>query len=73
MAGRTGRAAALTPEQVATSVASELDPSQASIVVVGNASQFIDGLRADYPNVEVIPLAEFDSGSPNLRQSPTSP
>jgi zinc protease len=65
--------AAVTPAEVASSVAAELDPTQAGIVVVGNASQFIDGLRADYPNVEVIPLTEFDFGSPNLRQSPTVP
>ncbi|MFN3725566.1 MAG: M16 family metallopeptidase [Allosphingosinicella sp.] len=59
--------AAVTPEQIARSVAAELDPSQASIVIAGRASQFIDQLRAQYPNVEVIPLDQFDFGRAALR------
>jgi zinc protease len=64
---------AVTPAQVAASVSAELDPAQASIVVVGNASQFLDALRADYPNVEVIPFSEFDYGSASLRGAPKTP
>lgn len=59
--------AAVTPQQIAQSVAAELDPAQASIVVAGRASQFIDQLRAQYPNVEVIPLDQFDFGRASLR------
>ena len=67
------RLEAVTPQQVAESVAAELDPAQASIVVAGRASQFIDGLRAQYPNVEVIPFAEVDFGTPTLRPVSSSP
>lgn len=64
---------AVTPEQVAASVRAELDPARASIVVVGKAEEFLDALRADYPNVEVIPLAEFDYGEPDLLTDPEAP
>ena len=59
--------AAVTPQQIAASVAAELDPAQASIVIVGRASEFIEPLRAQHPNLEVIPFAEFDAGAPTLR------
>lgn len=58
---------AVTPEQVATSLAAEIDPAQASIVIVGRASEFLDALRARHPNVEVIPIGELDFGSATLR------
>jgi zinc protease len=64
-----GNLAAVTPEQISRSVAAELDPSQASIVIAGRASQFIDQLRAQYPNVEVIPLDRFDFGTAALAAS----
>jgi zinc protease len=58
---------AVTPEQVAASVAAEIDPGRASIVIVGRASEFLEALRARFPNVEVIPFADLDLGSPTLR------
>ncbi|HYG30687.1 MAG TPA: pitrilysin family protein [Allosphingosinicella sp.] len=58
---------AVTPQQVAASVASEIDPAQASIVVVGRASEFLEALRAQFPNVEVIPFGELDLGNASLR------
>ena len=58
---------AVTPEQIGASIAAELDPSRASIVVVGRASEFLEALRAQHPNVEVIPLAELDFGTASLR------
>ncbi|WP_166039578.1 pitrilysin family protein [Sphingosinicella sp. YJ22] len=61
--------AAVTPEQIARSVAAELDPAQASVVVAGRASQFIGQLRAQYPNVEVIPADQFDFGGASLRSA----
>jgi zinc protease len=64
--------AAVTPQQVAASVARELDPAQASIVIAGRASEFIDALRAHYPNVEVIPLSRFDFGRATLSGPPAS-
>jgi zinc protease len=59
--------AAVTPADVSRSVAAELDPTQASIIVVGRASQFLDKLKAQYPLVEVVPIDAFDFGTPSLR------
>ena len=58
---------AVTPAQVAASVAAELDPRLASIVIVGRASEFIEALRAQYPNVELVPFGELDLASADLR------
>jgi zinc protease len=59
--------AAVTPADVSRSVSAELDPTQASIIVVGRASQFLDKLKAQYPRVEVVPIDAFDFGTPSLR------
>ena len=58
---------AVTPAQVTASVAAEIDPAQASIVIVGRASEFLTALRAQHPNVEVIPISELDFGAASLR------
>ena len=58
---------AVTPQQIAASVAAEIDPAQASIVIVGRASEFLPALRGQYPNAEVIPIGELDFGSATLR------
>jgi zinc protease len=58
---------AVTPAQVAASVAAEIDPALASIVIVGRASEFLPALRAQYPDAEVIPISELDFGSASLR------
>ncbi|MBS0479661.1 MAG: insulinase family protein [Proteobacteria bacterium] len=44
-----------------------LDPTGASVVVVGDARLFIDGLRRKYPGVEVIPADKLNLDSPALR------
>lgn len=43
------------------------DPANASLLIVGNAAEFIDDLRAIRPDVEVIPVAELDLSSASLR------
>ncbi len=58
---------AVTLPQIAASLAAEIDPAQASIVIVGRASEFLEPLRAQHPNVEVIPIGELDFGSATLR------
>lgn len=65
----TDAVAAVTPEQVSRTAAETLDPASASIIVVGDASVFLPALKAKYPNVEVIPAAEFDPGAATLRRS----
>ena len=64
---------AVTPQQVEASLESEIDPAQASIVIVGRASEFLEPLRAQHPNVEVIPLSELDLASARLRAAPPAP
>lgn len=58
---------AVTPEQAAASVAAEIDPAQASLVIIGRASEFLAALRAQHPTIEVIPIGELDFGSASLR------
>lgn len=60
---------AVTPEQISRSVAAELDPGRASIIIAGRASEFIDKLKAYYPQAEVIPITQFDFGNARLRKS----
>jgi zinc protease len=38
-------------------------------VVAGDASKFLDKLKAIRPDVEVIPAAELDLDSPTLRRA----
>lgn len=43
------------------------DPSRVSLLIVGNAAEFIDDLRMFRPDVEVIPASELDLASARLR------
>jgi zinc protease len=53
----------------ATAVAGRLvSADRATLVVVGDASKFLDKLKKVRPNVEVIPIAELDLDSPTLRR-----
>jgi zinc protease len=55
----------------ATAVAGRLvSADRATLVVVGDASKFLDKLKAVRPNLEVIPIAELDLDSPTLRRKP---
>jgi len=67
LAAYAGRVRAITPEQVQAAFAEHLPTSGASLVIVGDATTFIEGLRARYPNVEVIPLADLNLDSATLR------
>lgn len=67
-AGRIAeRLAAVSPEAAAEAAQRLVTPEQASLVVVGNASAFLEDLRTIRPDVEVIPAAELDLDSPDLR------
>jgi len=57
----------VTPAQIQAAAAEHLPASNASLVVVGDASVFIEALRAKYPNVEVIPLSDLNIDSATLR------
>jgi len=64
------RIGAVTAEG-ASAVAARLASSrQATIIVVGDASKFLDKLRAIRPDLEVIPASELDLDSATLRRAP---
>ena len=46
-----------------------LGADASSIVIVGNSSAFLDNLRKQFPNVEVIREADLDLNSPTLRKA----
>src|SRR5205085_1087446 len=58
---------AVTPAQAQGAAAELLGPAGTTAVIVGEASQFIDRLRREHPDVVVIPLAELNLDSPTLR------
>ena len=60
------RVKAVTPAEIGEVARSAFDPSQASVVVVGDASLFLKDLKARYPNVEVIEADQVDLDSPTL-------
>ncbi len=57
---------AVGPAAVQRVAARVMDPTAASIVVVGDAQQFIEPLRAAYPGLVVIPAASLDLGRADL-------
>jgi zinc protease len=67
LASYVGRVEAITPEQVQAAFAEHLPVSDASLVIVGDAAQFIDAIRAKHPNVEVLPLSALDLDTAALR------
>jgi zinc protease len=46
----------------------KLDAKSSNIIVVGNAKAFLPALQKEFPNVEVIPIAEMDLNSALLRK-----
>jgi zinc protease len=59
---------AVTSVDVQALAAGALDPRGASIVVVGDAKQFLPALKAKFPNLEVIPIDDVDLQSPTFRK-----
>lgn len=57
----------VTSEQVRKFAASNLGAKNAHVVVVGDAKQFVEPLRKQFGEVEVIPAADLDLGSATLR------
>ena len=60
-----GKINAATPAGV-TAAAQAVSSEQAYVVVVGQASMFVDALRVAHPDLVVIPAAELDLNSPTL-------
>ncbi len=62
------RLAAVDVEAASAAAREFVDPARATLVLVGNASQFLDDLRAERGEIEVIPADELDLASANLRR-----
>jgi zinc protease len=58
----------VSPAAASAAAASLASSKRATLVIVGDASKFIDKLRAVRPDVEVIPASELDLDSPDLRR-----
>jgi zinc protease len=67
LAAYAGNVRNVTPEQIEAAFARHLPGSEASLVIVGDAAQFIEALRAKYPNVEVVALDALNLNSATLR------
>lgn len=62
---------AITAADVQKFAGTRLIATDASIVIVGKASLFLDALRKQFPDVEVIPVADLDLNIANLRRAAT--
>jgi zinc protease len=58
---------AVTPAQAQGAAAELFSPNGATVVIVGEAAQFIERLRRENPNVVVIPIAELNLDRAGLR------
>jgi zinc protease len=65
----TRKVEAVTPGEVEGFAGRVLDPATASVIVAGDGKAFAGPLKAKLPNLEVIPVGEFDPDSPTLRKA----
>ncbi|MEP6570688.1 MAG: pitrilysin family protein [Acidobacteriota bacterium] len=63
-----GNVQGITASDIQSFAGSHLDAKTTSVVIVGNAKEFLPELRQKYPQVEVIPMAELDLNSALLRK-----
>jgi zinc protease len=60
------RIGAVTPDAAAAAARRTITGEGATIVIVGDAKLFVDRLRQQYPQLEVIPVAALDLDQPQL-------
>ena len=58
----------VTPGDVQKFAGGRINVKTANVIIVGSAKDFLDPLRKQFSNVEVIPLAELDLNSAALRK-----
>jgi zinc protease len=63
-----GNVEAIKPQDVKTFAATQLNADGTSLIVVGDAKKFLQDLKKQFPQVEVIPVAELDLNSASLRR-----
>jgi len=61
---------AVTPDEVQAFAKDVLNPAGASAIVVGDSKLFVNDLKAKWPDLEVIPIAQFDPDNPTLKAAP---
>ncbi|HEY1753073.1 MAG TPA: pitrilysin family protein [Caulobacteraceae bacterium] len=66
----TDKVEAVTPAEVQAVARDVLSPGAASLIVVGDAKLFLPALKAKTPNLEVIPIAQFEPDNPTLKAAP---
>jgi zinc protease len=59
----------VTAADVRRFAGSRLAAKETSVVIVGNAKEFLPALQKQFPNVEVIPAAELDLNTATLRRA----
>lgn len=59
----------VTPAEIQKFAGGRISAKNANIIIVGNAKEFLEQLRKQFPNVEVVPLAELDLNSAGLRKT----
>ena len=59
----------VTAADVQKFAGSRLTAKDSNIIIAGNAKDFIEPLRKQFPNVEVIPFAELDLNSASLKKA----
>ncbi|MGV3577829.1 M16 family metallopeptidase [Brevundimonas sp.] len=67
LAAYVGNVEAIDGASVQSAFAEHLPVDRASLVIVGDAAQFIDALRAKHPSVEVIPITDLNLDSAALK------
>ena len=66
--GRYSQAiSAVTPQEAQSAAAELMNPAGATMVIVGDAKQFLPQLRKQQKNVTVIPLSALNLDSPTLK------
>jgi zinc protease len=64
-----GNVQAIKPTDVKAFAASRLNAASTSVVIVGNAKEFLPELQKQFPNVEVIPVSDLDLNNANLKKT----
>jgi zinc protease len=59
----------IKPADVKSFAAMNLNTDSTSVIVVGDAKEFLPDLKKQFPDVEVIPVAELDLNSASLRKA----
>jgi zinc protease len=63
-----GSVQSIKPEDVKKFAAANLNTDSTSLIIVGDAKKFLPDLKKQFPDVEVIPVAELDLNSASLRR-----